>query len=359
MTMRSNNRPLPVAASASPRRAVWLMGVAVLLSALGARMVQAEAGTPDLLRAYPGRMVDLGGYALHIDCRGHGQPLVVLESGLGGLSLEWHAVQRELAVRTRTCVYDRAGYGWSDAGPLPRTAAQSAAELHRLLLAAGEKPPFVLAAHSYGGFIARLYAARYAEEVAAVVLLDASAPEQFAELPADLLPGALMRALGSGRRTRSIPLPPASVLPAHRTLAMQLMMLPKARLAYASELESFEYSARRVEFAARTRIAAPVMVLSRGRSAFGDSPQAQAAERTWQLMQRRMTGLSDLSWHWTAPGAGHVIHADRPDLVTAAVAHAGSVARLPAGVASDLHLVDVRPGHTANWTSALAISMVH
>jgi len=98
-----------------------------------------------------GRLVDIGGYRLKVNCIGTGSPTVVLESGLGDMSVEWTRVQPEIAKFTRVCSYDRAGYGGSDAGPLPRTSAQIARELHTLLRNAGEEPPYLLVGHSFGG----------------------------------------------------------------------------------------------------------------------------------------------------------------------------------------------------------------
>lgn len=120
----------------------------------------------------PGRLIDMGGYRLHIQCEGLGGPTVVLEAGLGGSSLDWSLVQADLAKETRVCVYDRAGYGWSEPGPLPRTSARSAEELHTLLIRAGEPGPYVLAAHALGGLNARVFAGTYPRETAGLVLID-------------------------------------------------------------------------------------------------------------------------------------------------------------------------------------------
>jgi pimeloyl-ACP methyl ester carboxylesterase len=105
--------------------------------------------------------VDVGGFRLHLNCIGRGAPTVVLESGAGDFSFDWALVQPSVAELTRVCSYDRAGYGWSDPGPTPRTLEQLALELHALLERAGEKQPIVLVAHSFGGLIARTYPSRY------------------------------------------------------------------------------------------------------------------------------------------------------------------------------------------------------
>ncbi len=121
----------------------------------------------------PGQLVDVGGYRLHLQCVGQGSPTVVLDAGLGSFSLDWGAVQPQLATTTRVCAYDRAGLGWSEPGPLPRSPQQFADELHVLLTNAGVEGPYVLVAHSISGKTARLFASQHPNEVVGMVLVDA------------------------------------------------------------------------------------------------------------------------------------------------------------------------------------------
>ncbi len=127
----------------------------------------------------PGRLIDVGGFSLHLHCSGAGTPAVVLDAALGGSSVSWSWVQPEIARLTRVCSYDRAGYGWSEPGPLPRTAGRMAEELRTLLDRGGVPPPFVLVGHSFGGLIMRIFAARYRDEVSGLVLVDAAHPEDW------------------------------------------------------------------------------------------------------------------------------------------------------------------------------------
>ena len=115
----------------------------------------------------------MGGYSLHIQCVGTGSPTVVLDAGLGGTSLDWNLVQTEIGPTTQVCAYDRAGMGWSDTGPAPRTPGQIARELHTLLTNAGIPGPYVLVGHSAGGKNVRMFALQYPDEVAGMVLVDA------------------------------------------------------------------------------------------------------------------------------------------------------------------------------------------
>lgn len=125
----------------------------------------------------PGELVDIGGYRLHIHCsgpEGASGPTVVMDAGIGECSLGWGLVQPEIARFVRVCTYDRAGLGWSDPAPTPRTSQQIVSELHTLLTNAGIKPPYVLVGHSFGGLNARLYTNQFPEEVAGIVLVDST-----------------------------------------------------------------------------------------------------------------------------------------------------------------------------------------
>jgi pimeloyl-ACP methyl ester carboxylesterase len=150
-----------------------LLALIVVLVASGASY-EAIMAAGDASR-YParGQRVDVGGYRLHISCIGNGSPTVVLDAGLGGFSLDWSLIQPELATATRVCAYDRAGYGWSDPSPQPRTPRQIAEELYTLLVNAGIEGPYVLVGHSAGGKHVRLYATRHPQDVAGMVLVDA------------------------------------------------------------------------------------------------------------------------------------------------------------------------------------------
>ena len=124
-------------------------------------------------RAFPpmGRLVDAGGYRLHLYCLGIGSPTVVFESGFGMSLNAWAQVQPAVAELTRACSYDRPGYGWSDKPPNPRTGSRAVEDLHRALANAGIPGPYLLVGHSMGGGQVRLFASRYATEVAGLVIV--------------------------------------------------------------------------------------------------------------------------------------------------------------------------------------------
>src|SRR5579863_10308489 len=127
----------------------------------------------------PGKLVDLGTHRLHLLESGRGGPTVVLEAGLMSTLLSWSELHRALAASFRVVSYDRAGLGWSDLGPMPRTADRMVEELHTLLQRAAIPPPYVLVGHSYGGLTMPLFAARYLQETAGVVLVDPVVPAEW------------------------------------------------------------------------------------------------------------------------------------------------------------------------------------
>lgn len=133
------------------------------------------------LKTFPtptGKLVDVGGRKLHINCTGKGSPTIVMEAGAGDFSFDWSLVQPKIAKFTRVCTYDRAGYAWSEPGPTPRTMQQVVYELHSGLSMAGVKSPYVLVGHSLGGLMVRIYADQYPKEVVGMVLVDSSHEDQ-------------------------------------------------------------------------------------------------------------------------------------------------------------------------------------
>src|SRR3990170_1939497 len=160
----------------------------VMLGVLILALVMLTAGAiakANLAKQYPapGQLVDAGGYKLHINCTGQGSPTVILAAGSLEYSLFWALVQPEVARFTRVCSYDRAGYGWSEPSPHPRTANTMVKELHTLLVNAGIEGPYVLVGHSLSGMLVRVYANNYPDEVVGMVLVDSFHEEQFTRLP--------------------------------------------------------------------------------------------------------------------------------------------------------------------------------
>lgn len=251
--------------------------------------------------------VDVGGYRLYLQCIGAGSPTVVLEAGLGSPSEVWGPVQPGVARFTRVCAYDRSGVGGSDAGPRPRTSGTIVAALHTLLRHAGVGGPYVLVGHSIGGFHARLYAHRYPREVAGMVLVDASHPDQLARELAALPP----------YRTGE-----SAALAAVRADLTDVRPDPQEGFAWAP-------SAAQVR-ASGTLGALPLMVLTRGRSPLPPPFPARTAARlegVWRALQDELTHLSAHSVHVRGTASGHFIQEDQPALVIAAIRQVVDAAR--------------------------------
>lgn len=205
MSLRPGNAPLAVANWAWPvlmvglvvwmvvriRRDLqghgrWLLTpvVAVLgLASLGATYENIAVAHDNSSYPAPGRMVEVNGHRMHLDCNGHGSPTTVLFNGMGEVSASWSRIAPAVAPTGRVCAFDRAGQGWSDDVEHPQDGVTAAKDLHALLAEAGEQGPYVLVGHSIGGTYAMTYAARHPTQVAGMVLLDSSSPQQFS-LPA-------------------------------------------------------------------------------------------------------------------------------------------------------------------------------
>jgi pimeloyl-ACP methyl ester carboxylesterase len=160
--------------------------IAFVLAITG--MIYQTAATESDQRKYPppGILVNVNGHKMHIYCMGAGSPTIILDHVGGGSSVDWSLIQPKLAEHTRVCAYDRAGFGWSDYNPAPRTLAQQVDEVHGLLQGANEHAPYILVGHSYGARVDRVYAAKYPDEVAGMVLMDAGILADDPRYPAEM-----------------------------------------------------------------------------------------------------------------------------------------------------------------------------
>lgn len=303
--------------------AALLCAVPLLAAPLTA---QGDIGPP------PGRLVDVGGYRLHLHCTGTGAPTVVLASGASAFAIDWALVQPEVARTNRVCSYDRAGMGWSDSTGLVPTAERSVTELHALLNAAGEKPPYVLVGASLAGLHVRLYQLRYPDEVAGLILVDPAHEDRLFTMfkgeavtiaslsAADLLSTLPSRPVRVPRRQpqRGAPfdkLPPDL----HRTrIALDERLIASVPAVVGPEIvhESAEgeraaLAALREGSAAKTHPlgSLPLIVLTRGVD----------ADQGVRDVHARAAALSTNSRHTIVDGAGHEVHLFAPAVVIAAI----------------------------------------
>ena len=288
--------------------------------------VHAEEGDEWMIP--PGRLIDLGGYRLHILCEGSGTgPAVILDSGIGGFSLEWTPVQRLLSRQVRVCAYDRAGYGWSDAGPSPRTTDHIVEELHILLQEAGIPPPYILVGHSFGGYNMQYFAKVYPAETAGLVLVDSSHPEQSERLPE--LP-ALREKLKTKelityyRGQLTFDMYPEDV----RYKAMRILSLRKMNQTYRRESINFTISGQQV-IDAGPLPEVPLVVITRGKHVWPDDPYGEMLESIWQQMQKEMVELSPEGIQIIAANSGHLIQLEQPDVVVLGILTVLEAARHP------------------------------
>jgi pimeloyl-ACP methyl ester carboxylesterase len=299
---------------------VFVSGL-MLLGALYESMAEASDA-----RVYPppGKLVDVGGYRLHINCAGTGAPTVVIDAGLGDWSTMWAWVQPEVAKTTRVCTYDRAGNGWSEAGPLPRNAVQYAVELHTLLHESKIPVPYVLVGHSLGGFSVRVFTDMYPSEVAGVVLIDSMSPRQFPQSSAGTIPQMDSQSPPELRKSYTI-LPALARVGFVRLLVRPLGLIPHlppqvenaylSRMVRPSNLQAYlgdesrgmPESARQVEVV----------------KTFGDLPLIVLTARQnnipgWQEWQAELLQLSSNSQQLFAE-SGHNIEIEQPEAAIAAI----------------------------------------
>ncbi len=267
----------------------------------------------------PGRLVDVDGHRMHLVCLGSGSPTVVFDSGLSDSWLSWIKVQPAVARQTRACSYDRAGIGYSDPGPTPRTSDRIADELHALLSAGGVDGPYVLVGHSFGGLNMRLFASRYPEQVAGLVLVDASHPDQVERLPAEL------QALSSRASETYLQLATRAehgerLPPVVENLPIAVASRTAWYRALYEELRSFDESATQVRNSTRP-LDVPVVVISAGRHSQRGIRGRTAAqfERAWAELQSDMVRLSPQGSQRIAVRSRHYVQRDEPHVVIEAI----------------------------------------
>jgi pimeloyl-ACP methyl ester carboxylesterase len=302
----------------------------------------------------PGRLIDVGGRRLHVNCTGPSGRTgptadspsdrtgltVILEAGASSFAIDWELVQGEIARTYRVCSYDRAGSGWSDLRPDVETPARIVADLHAALGAAGEKPPYVMVGASAGGLYVRTYQLDYAAEVIGLVLVDPSTEDRlFTMYQQRAVPIGSLTAeqLASTLPTTSVPLRsrrpqtgtpfdrlPADLYPLRIKIDQRLILSMPSTVPADIVRESSEGQraalARLLESRAREDNPmrnVPVIVLTRGQSGTPDLAENHAG----------LARLSTNSRHEIVPTAGHEIHLFTPSAVVRAIEDVCAAAR--------------------------------
>ncbi len=256
--------------------------------------------------------VDIGGRRLYIECRGSGQPTVLMEAGAGATSEMWQAVSKAVATFTRVFTYDRANLGQSDPAPKPRMASDMATDLAELLVNAKIYGPYILVGTSFGGLIVRLFATQHLNDVAGMVLIDSTHPDQIT------------------LSTKYFP-PPDEENEAIRMLRAWVTTIdpetdPEGIIFEASLQEVKETSV----MGGLGNV--PLVVLSRGISILRDFPGlpsdlAAKLDAAWLEAQRDLTNLSTNGVHRIATRSGHNISGDEPELVIETIKEVVNLAR--------------------------------
>lgn len=318
------------------RNAVIGMVVLLIVATVAGNLQQYR-----LQRAHPapGQLIDVGGHRLHVLRDGHG-PTVVFENGPGGMALDWNLVQPAIAEHATTFAYDRAGIGWSDPGPRPRTMDTLVDELHRTLKATDAPAPYVLVGHSFGGLIVRAFAYRYPDEVAGLVLVDAAHEDQFDIYPAGYVAkGRSMIATMNRLRpvfwaanASGIPAlfggPSNNVtdrLPTDAAAARRAAGVLDASQAVTTvdEMAVLEQDFAIVRALRRPLGDIPVVVISRGKVVGTDAGIPAGSEDevhgAWLSMQEDLLTISTNSTLRIAENSGHDVHVEQPHLVIDAI----------------------------------------
>jgi pimeloyl-ACP methyl ester carboxylesterase len=286
----------------------------------------------------PGKLVDIGGLRLHINCTGAGNPTVIMEAGPNDSSVIWQLVQPDISKFTRVCSYDRAGFGWSDAGDEPRSSLNIANELARLLTRAAVPGPYVLVGHDFGTLDLRVFTARHRQDVAGMVFVDSVHPDIHNRPPFNVaaqstlanlyyhlmpwtVPFGVPRILGWCRENFTFPNQPKE----------WAQLVPEATAQYC-RLQSWRAEQAQVtdehgsSFYANTGPLGdlPLIVLSHDPEVndfggFFSPADLVFAERSWMEMQGELRGLSTRSKWIVAKGSFHWIQIRRPELVAAEV----------------------------------------
>jgi len=338
----------------------WAKRIGIGLLALIVVVVAGGSGYEAIARHqaasdYParGRMIDIGGRSIHLDCRGTGSPTVVFESGLSATgSLDWDAVHDQIARTTRACAYDRAGLMWSDPKSSHQNGDAIAEDLHATLATAGEKAPFVLVGHSIGGSYATIYTKKFPGQVSGLVLVDPSHPDQerrvdialkqpmatadesrapaSERIPADLAWTGLVRLMPTPDLSDGVKSVPADVV------VKGVAYFPTSFSAMLDEVdamrETFKEAGAFRQFGDR-----PLVVLSAASVSDKDLNRSGKTRKGYDADRALYMTLHAEEASWSTrgrlvlvPDSSHVIQYDRPDLVIAAVRDVVASVRNPA-----------------------------
>ena len=293
---------------------VIALGLLAALPAWLAAPVPVGAVPADPTRS-AGVLVPVGDHSLYLNCIGEGAPTVILEAGIGGSHFDWVLAQPEIGGFTRVCSYDRAGYGWSERGPKPRTVSTIAGELRRLIRNAEIETPLILVGHSFGGLVSLYYARRYADEVAGLVLVDSMHPDQYDRFP--LIGVRVPTEPARGVITASRPVLTYGIPAEWKDLAYELASSDKSRSYMLNELRNVLNSVEEVRGAGLP--AGPSSVLIHGNREWDRIYADGRMEDLWLDLQSELASAIGAPGLFIALDSGHQLPLDAPATVAGAV----------------------------------------
>lgn len=281
--------------------------------------------------APPGKLVDVGGFRLHIDKIGSGGPTILLEAGSRESSLIWRDIPEKMAEFATVVRYDRAGYAWSDPASTERSGDNIVQELHTALEKEGIDGPYILVGHSVGGMYSRLFAQKYKDEVQGLVLLDAR-PENYSRETDPIFENEGFDSATAGMPSKSVikllkmsgglRLFQNSLLAQMPEKERTLFVNVEASSSFLDTAEEEDAQMASVEATLRNQYlhSLPVKIITHGipndATAFGMSSEAsRQLEDIWQAQQRDMLQLSADSELIVAERSGHMVMHDEPELV--------------------------------------------
>lgn len=307
---------------------VIALGASAMMQLLLTKIGQRQAPPP-------GELYETSAGKLHLHCIGSKGPTLIIEAGGGAWSTFWTHIQKNISTDRRTCVYDRAGLGWSQSARQAQSAEEYAQNLHEVLSLAGEEPPYILAGHSLGGYLIRIYAEHYPHDIAGLIFIDSAHEDQWTRLPAEF--DAFMQGLLSQMKfasylanfglMRVMPPPEQGLSPQQETIIRREMATARF---WRANLAEFRQGMTVLPDAVRELSRMdnpPLLVISAEKSAYLYCSEAQPSslppcgptQAIWDELQEDLTTLSSESRQVVIPDATHAIYVDAPEEIATVI----------------------------------------
>lgn len=321
----------------------WFCNILLTLAVSSALFIQVAEASTSAAFAKPQQLIDIGGRKLHLYCSGTGNTTVVFDAPGRSGGWAWFKVQPEVAKHTRACVYDRAGFGFSDPAPRPNTSENAVEDLHKALQVAGINPPYLLVGNSFGGENAQVYAYRYPEQVKGLMLVEPQTEDETERLN-KITEGKIKQfyamykdrdAYCLGEATKGFKKGSKALAncvgnqitlygPVLGKAVASIKMKPSYWQTSIEEFNGFETSGEQLRALRKPFGDLPLLVLTRGVSEYAIPGKPQSAmnkanEDENEKIHKEIAALSTKGKQRVIPGASHIIQFDQPAAVVQAV----------------------------------------